>query len=416
MSSDSLVLGIDLGTSGIKIVVINQTNELIYAADTEYEEGIAIAKDWEVCLKKIIREIPKAIKEKLIACSIDGTSGTLVACDYKGVPLGNAIPYYSNMLPKDRRFEGLDPKNIRLNKNLSSFTRALTLVEEYGNHILLRHQADWLTGWMLDKWKYGEEGNNIKLGWSIINKSWPKNFEELSWRNALPVIVHSGANLGKIALGRARVLGLPQSLSIIAGTTDSNAAFISAEASRDDGVTVLGSTIVLKRFVESPIELPGITNHLINGQWICGGASNSGGAVLKKFFNSKDLIELSRQINPELSSGIFLRPLPFKGERFPINDPNLEPILKPRPISDSLYLHALLEGMARIESEGWHRLSKVGAKLPKRIITLGGGARNPQWRRLRERLIGIPIISCKNSPAIGAALLALNAVKNPNNK
>mgnify|MGYP001998936560 CR=1 FL=1 len=65
----------------------------------------------------------------------------------------------------------------------------------------------------------------------------------------------------------------------------------------------------------------------MGGRWLCGGASNAGGKVLRMFFNDMELKELSRQINPEKDSGLNLLPLPAKGERFPIDDPNLEPIL-----------------------------------------------------------------------------------------
>lgn len=46
-------------------------------------------------------------------------------------------------------------------------------------------------------------------------------------------------------------------------------------------------------------------------------------------------------------------------------------------------------------------------------MTLGGGARNPQWRRLRERQLGVPIRSCNTPPAAGVARLALQAVQAP---
>ena len=79
-------------------------------------------------------------------------------------------------------------------------------------------------------------------------------------------------------------------------------------------------------------------------------------------------------------------------------------------MSDALHLHALLEGMTRIEAEGWKRLTALGAKPPQRIITLGGGARNPQWRRLRERALGCRVVSSQAPPAAGVARLALAAV------
>tara|TARA_B100001778_G_C18091833_1_gene407761 strand:- start:61 stop:489 length:429 start_codon:yes stop_codon:yes gene_type:complete len=132
--------------------------------------------------------------------------------------------------------------------------------------------------------------------------------------------------------------------------------------------------------------------------------------VLRRFFNDSQLRELSRQIDPESSSGLRYVPLPGKGERFPVDDPGLMPVLEPRPVSDALFLHGLFEGLAAIEAQGWKRLEELGAEPPKRVISLGGGARNPQWRRLRERRLGCPVRSCTLPPAAGVARLALQAL------
>jgi sugar (pentulose or hexulose) kinase len=106
-----------------------------------------------------------------------------------------------------------------------------------------------------------------------------------------------------------------------------------------------------------------------------------------------------------------LLPLPRAGERFPIDDPLLEPQLEPRPVSDALYLQALLEGLAEIERAGWQRLEQLGAPPVQRVISLGGGARNPQWRALRQRLLGCPVINRPQCMAAqGMARLAISAV------
>ena len=89
----------------------------------------------------------------------------------------------------------------------------------------------------------------------------------------------------------------------------------------------------------------------------------------------------------------------------------MEPILSPRPVSDSLYLHALFEGLARIELRGWEKLHELTGSLPKRIVTTGIGSKNPQWRAIREKIINIPIVSCKKTTSFGTALLAMNAKK-----
>ena len=228
-----------------------------------------------------------------------------------------------------------------------------------------------------------------------------------AWPALLPSVQPSGHRLGTIPKRRAQELHLPEGLQLIAGTTDSNAAVLAATPGAGDGVTVLGTTLVLKQFTDSPLQGAGITRHRVGGRWLCGGASNAGAGVLRRFFNDDDLIELSRQIDPERDSGLELLPLPGRGERFPVDDPSLEPILEPRPISDALFLHGLLEGLALIEARGWKRLHELGAPKPQRVISLGGGARNPQWRRIRERMLGCPVVSCRQPPAAGVATLAL---------
>ncbi|WP_320665050.1 FGGY-family carbohydrate kinase [Prochlorococcus sp. MIT 1223] len=408
MADDRLAMGIDLGTSGVRVVLINSQIELVYSASINYNLGLEECKDWERCCESLINNIPTKLKQKLKGIAIDATSGTIIACDNNGKPIGKAITYYEDYSESYiNQLKGFSKENL---KKYSSLGSALKLIERHGENLLLRSQADWVSSWLTGKWELGEEGNNLKLGWDPYNKSWPKIFYNHSLKKMVPEIISSGNQLGKINIKRSKVLGLPNDVIIIAGTTDSNAAVIAANASDSEGISILGSTIVLKKFVEKPIFAEGITNHLVGGKWICGGSSNSGGAVLRKFFNDQEIEDLSNQINPYKSSNINLLPLPFKGERFPINDPNLKPILTPRPISDSLYLKALLEGLANIEKQGWQKLADLGINQPTKIITLGNGARNIQWQKIRERIIQIPIRICKRPPAIGVAKIAANSI------
>ncbi len=412
MDSSSLFLGIDLGTSGVQIALINADAELIHQSKEEYCNGVQFPEDWQSCCSSLIGDIPKKLKQKIKALSVDGTSGTLLACDKKGRPISLALPYNISCPEQKQFLAELIPEGGIASSINSSLARTLRLIDQHGPNILIRHQADWLCGWFLNNWQWGEEGNNIRLGWNLIKQSWPQRFANLPWKESLPSIINSGNILGKLDVKICKVLELPEELIVISGTTDSNAAVLAANPKPEDGITVLGSTIVLKCFVEQPLTGIGITNHRVGGKWLCGGASNAGGAVIRKFFSPKEIKELSRQINPELNSGLMLRPLPFKGERFPIEDPYLEPILEPRPISDSLYLHGLFEGLARIEAQGWEALQAIGVPKPRRVITLGGAARNPQFRRLRERTLRIPIHSCSNPPALGVALLARQSITN----
>ncbi len=411
MGTPQLFLGIDLGTSGVRIAVINNNLDLLHSDSINYLSGLEQSIDWQNSCDLLIKNIPKSIRSNLAAVAIDGTSGTLLPCSLNGKPLGQALPYHLTCPETKREIEKLVPKESPAASLSSSLAKALRLIDEYGTNILLRNQADWITGNFLDDWTWGEEGNNLRLGWNIEKGSWPSSFESLSWRKALPIIVPSGKIIGVISNKKSKKLGLPSTLYVVAGTTDSNAAVLSSDATYNDGITVLGSTLVLKKYVESPVIAPGITNHRIGEKWLCGGASNSGCAVLKNFFSSKEIDQLSRQINPKVKSGLNLRPLACIGERFPIEDPYLSPILEPRPISDALYLHGLLEGITNIEAIGWAKFEELGIPAPKRIITLGGGSKNPQWRQLRKKILKLPITTSSRIPAAGVAIIAQEAFK-----
>ena len=404
------VLGIDLGSSGVRVAVLDAEGVLVHNASVDYESEPNKPDDWLLGVRTLVRAVPDQIRNQLGAVAVDGTSGTLVPCNHVGIPLADALLYNDACPEFAADLRELIPEGGPAGSSSGSLARAMRLIHRHGPTILLRHQADWISGWLLSDWRWGEEGNNVRLGWDLERNAWLPGLIDQAWGQALPQICPSGSRLGLIDAERANELDLPHQLQVIAGTTDSNVAVLAADPGDDDGITVLGTTLVMKRFTDRPIRGPGITQHRVGGRWLCGGASNAGGGVLSKLFDTSVLQELSRQIDPESDSGLCLRPYPGPGERFPVDDPNLQPVLEPRPVSDALYLHGLLEGLAEIEQQGWRCLTELGAPAPRRVISLGGGARNPQWRRLRERRLKIPVVSCFRPPAAGAARLALDAV------
>ena len=406
---DNFYGGLDFGTSGARISIINFDKELIYASSVSYEYRLKDPFSWINSCEKLLDSLPSEVKFNLDKLAISGTSGTLLASSLKGKPLGDAIPYDHACNEHKILLESLTSGEDHLRTPYSSLAKALKLIDKFGTDILLRHQSDWITGWFLKDWTHGEEGNNLKLGWDLKKESWPKSYLNTSWQKCLPHIVKSGKIIEQVNSDLAERFNLNKKLKLISGTTDSNASLIAAGLGKNDGLTVLGTTIVVKKIIDNPIKEQGITTHRVNGHWICGGASNAGCGILSKFFSDLEIKELSRQINPSKNTSLNLLPLNSKGERFPINNPNLEPILGPRPVSDSLYIHALFEGLAKIELKGWEKLGELTGSLPKKIITIGGGSKNPQWRKIRERIIKIPIVSCKKTTSFGTALLAINS-------
>ncbi|MCK4784822.1 MAG: hypothetical protein KAV87_13805, partial [Desulfobacteraceae bacterium] len=195
-----------------------------------------------------------------------------------------------------------------------------------------------------------------------------------------------------------------------AGTTDSTAAFLASGAHEiGEAMTTLGSTLVIKVLSDKPVFAPqyGVYSHRLGDQWLVGGASNSGCAVLREYFSDEDLIELSKEIDPQAECTLDYYPLLTKGERFPINDPDMEGCLEPRPDYDGAFLYGILDGIAAIEMRGYRLLNELGAPWPVSIHTVGGGAKNPTWEKIRARHLSVPMLKADfEEAACGAARLA----------
>ena len=423
MLPDPLGLGVDLGTSGLRLAVVNAAGQPQLELSAHYPAPFDDPCGWRDGLRTLCRELPADLRAAVVGMAIDGTSGTLLLCRPDGGlgegSLARALPYHQacpDWAEAAAALVGAAGAQTPAASAGGSLARALRLLDQArqcpeAGPWWLRHQADWLMGWLLGDWRWGEEGNNLRLGWDQRQGAWMGGVAEQSWSGALPQICRSGEALGRLAPAAAAALGLPLECTVVAGTTDASAAALAADLQPGEGVAVLGTTLVLKQFCDQALQGPGLSCQRVAGRWLVGGASNAGAGVLRQFFSDAQLMELSRQIDPRRSSGLQLRPLPRPGERFPVDDPELEPLLEPRPVSDALYLQALLEGLAAIELAGWQRLQQLGAPPVQRVISLGGGARNPQWRAIRQRVLGRPVLNRPQcSAALGMARLAISAV------
>lgn len=117
---------------------------------------------------------------------------------------------------------------------------------------------------------------------------------------------------------------------------------------------------------------------------------------------------LTPLLRPEEPTGLDYYPLAKPGERFPIADPTLAARIAPRPPEDHRFFQALLEGIASVEALAYQQLARLGAPPPRRVISIGGGAKNDAWTQIRHRRLGVPVVTAEQTEAsYGAALLAL---------
>lgn len=125
-------------------------------------------------------------------------------------------------------------------------------------------------------------------------------------------VLAPGAPAGLLLPSVSSRLGLPLSCVVGAGTTDSIAAFLAAGVDRPgQAVTSLGSTLAVKLLSTTRVDsaAQGVYSHRLGDTWLVGGASNTGGAVLRSLFSDAQLRELSAKIDPAVPSKLDYYPL-----------------------------------------------------------------------------------------------------------
>jgi sugar (pentulose or hexulose) kinase len=427
-SSSSLFLGLDLGTSGCRGIVINEFADVSAEARVDLESTIDSkghhqqhAHSWWQAVTVVIRQLAKQIDlNRIVALSVDGTSGSVLLCDKDGEPLHDALMYNDARASDEvKTLQRLGIDNSAILSPTSGLAKLLWLKQQdFSQHAhFFLHQADWINGKLLNRFGDSDVNNCLKSGYDPVNQQWPGYFSQLDinpeW---LPEVHQLGDELGTINNNIAQQLGLNYETRIITGTTDSTAAIIATGAHKiGEAVTSLGSTLVTKVLSDKPVLNTeyGVYSQPFANHWLVGGASNSGGAVLKQYFSEQQLDNLTNQLEPDKSTGLDYYPLPSVGERFPVNNPNKLSRTTPRPKNDVVFFQGLLESIARIEQQAYQRMKELGAPYPTHVITCGGGATNQAWQKIRQHFLNVPVeVAQQQEAAYGMALLARNAINN----
>ena len=409
-------LGIDFGTSGARAVVIDENSiiraeveQLFDSAPPEFWAAM-----WQKAIFNLIARLPRELRAEIKAIAINGTSSTVMLCDQLGNVLNTPLLYNDGRgVEVLETLKAIAPANNIVLSATSSLAKLLWMSKQpfFNQGRYLLHQADYLAYLLHGKLGISDYHNALKLGYDVEKLTYPAWLTNLPVMPLLPQVLAPGKPIGEVTPAITQTLGLRNDCLVCAGTTDSIAAFLASGAKKPgEAVTSLGSTLVLKLLSRTRVENAdlGIYSHRLGDLWLTGGASNTGGAVLKHFFTDAELASFSSQIEA-YKSNLDYYPLLKMGDRFPINDPLLPPRLEPRPDSDVEFLHGLLESMARIEAKGYELLQQLSADKLTCVYTAGGGAKNSVWTKIRGFYLQVPMLSpIQTSAAYGTALLAKN--------
>lgn len=397
----ALILGLDLGTSGLRAVLVQKSDRALIAelsVDLPFPQRLGETSEqnpavWLSALHQLLNQIQQTGLSSNIAHIIaDATSSTVLLCDINGQPLSNALMYDDSRA----KAQALQIKQSTAQTSVqganSTLAKVMWLHAEFDQQTCqkpqpqyqIQHQVDWLNYQLCGVLGLTDENNALKLGYDSITQTWPADIRTLCPLE-LPTVVAAGSELATVTHELIERWNFHPNCKVHAGTTDSIAAFLASGANQiGDAVTALGSTLAIKLLADQPIFNAdyGIYSHKLHDQWLIGGASNAGGAVLLHYFSLEEIQQLLPNIHINQPTGLDCYPLTRPGERFPIADAHFLPRI-PSTSSRKELLQALIEGLVEVEVQSYLKLQALGAPRVKRIFAVGGGTHNQAWSQLR---------------------------------
>jgi sugar (pentulose or hexulose) kinase len=423
-------LGIDVGTQGVRTVLLDATGEVVdsngiaFLLNEESRKEQDPLKWWEStfrCLKILFDNAGKNFSPGDVrAISVTSTSGTVIPLDMNNEPLHNAIMYSDKRSAKAAtyckaaalRFHKDGYTGFNVSSGLSKMVWFVQTYPRQAEHLKKWvHAADYIIGKLSDCWGVTDYTNALKSGYDVKENVWPDYiYNELPLQEEwLPRVVAPGAVVGKITSSLANELGLSKDVLVIAGMTDGCASQIASGAVNvGDWNTTIGTTLVIKGVTENEIKDPEerlYCHRHPEGFWMPGGASNTGADWITDEF-SEHLNELNLQAEKLIPSGLIAYPLRQQGERFPFIAP-LAQGFEPGGLTEAERFTANMEGVAYLERYGFEMVEDLSHEKVKAVYTAGGGSKSAAWLTIRSNVLNLPIYKMKHvTGAVGAAILA----------
>lgn len=240
----------------------------------------------------------------------------------------------------------------------------------------------------------------------------------------LPAVGGSHEVLGRVTTAASQLTGLPTGTPVVGGGADNacGAAGVGA-VSPGEAVASWGTSGTVLAPVAQPLVDPGLRAHtfchVVPGLWyLMGVVLSAGGAVAwfrDQFVREVDdtalaNVQIDREAESVAAGAEGLTFLPYlQGERTPHRDASARGAIVGLSLAHSRahVARAVVEGVAFAMRDSLSILQQLGLS-PSRLLLTGGGARSPFLRRLQAEVYGLPVMTVnrEEGPAYGAALLA----------
>lgn len=432
-------IGIDLGTSALKTLLMDSDGAVLNIASREYplefpHPGWSQQKpeDWQKAVYECIPELTRDIDKSLVAgIGVGGQMHGLVVLDEHDAVIRPAIlwndgrtaketDYLNNVIGKDKlsewtgniAFAGFTaPKLLWMRANEPENFKKIAkimLPKDYITYLLTGvHSTD-----------FSDASGMLLL--DVKNRRWSQPMLDICGvtEKQMPKLFESYEAVGTLTAEAAKSLGLPEKVLVCAGAGDNAAAAVGTgtvgEGRCNISIGTSGTVFISNCAfgVDSHNALHSFAHS--DGNYHLMGCMLSAGSCSKwwmeDILESRDYKGLEAPITDDKlgTNHVFFLPY-LMGERSPHNDPAARGTFIGMTMDTSRadMTQAVLEGVAFAIRDSVEVAKSLGIKIDRSKIC-GGGAKSKLWKKMFANILNLEIdtITSEEGPGLGGAMLA----------
>lgn len=429
-------IGVDLGTSALKLVMMKGNGELVKTVSKEYplyfpRSGWSEQNptDWFLAVKEGLKELAAYADEKIAGISFGGQMHGLVILDKDDNVLRPAIlwndgrsteetDYLNNVIGKEKlskltaniAFAGFTaPKILWVKNNEPEIFEKISKIMLPKDYISYMLSGSFSTD-------YSDASGMLLL--DVKNKKWSKEMIDICSisEDMLPKLYESYEAVGIIKPELAKELGLNEGIKIVAGAGDNAAAAIGTATVGEGACNIsLGTSgtvfISSKNFGVDNFNALHSFAHADGNYHLMGcmlSAASCNKWWMEGILKTKDFAKEQNNIDNLGENNVFFLPY-LMGERSPHNDPDAAGTfigMRMDTKREDMTL-AVFEGVTFALRDSLEVARSLGIKIERTMIC-GGGAKSPLWKRLVANILNVEVDvpMSEEGPGFGAAILA----------
>ena len=436
------VIGIDLGTSSVKALLMNELGEVCGEATKPYpliqkKAGYSeqAPEDWVKQTTEVLKELVTRFEgnvDDIVGISFSGQMHGLVLLDENHEVLRPAILWNDTRTTKqcEEIYQTAGRERIlSITKNpaLEGFTLPKLLwVKEHEPDLFERASVFMLpkdyvrfkmTGAIHSE--YSDAAGTLLL--DVPNKKWSKEICDIfGIKDSLcPPLLESHGFAGTLTPEFSRSTGLSAETKVFAGGADNACGAIGANI-LSEGATLCSigtSGVILSYEAEDDLDFGGLVHYFNHGKedaFYTMGVTLSAGYSLswfkEQFAKEETMEQLLAGVEdiPPGANGLLFTPY-LSGERTPHPDAKIRAsfIGVDATHTRAHFARAVMEGITFSLNESIEIFREKGKTIDT-IVSIGGGAKNPAWLQMQADIFSARVVTLnkEQGPALGAAILA----------